>query len=79
VNWYTSSGSGGQGLVIDEATGLTVAVAYKAEDAPLIAAAPTLLDALVALLPLQDREDVADEWSPQFQEARRALELSRQP
>lgn len=77
MNWYTSEGSGGQGLVIDEADGRTVAVAYKAEDAPLLAAAPALRDALEALLPLQDREDVSDEWDSQFLEARRALGVGR--
>lgn len=40
--WHTSKGSGGQGLVIDEADGRTVAVAYDAKDAPLLAAAPDL-------------------------------------
>lgn len=40
--WY----SGGQGLVIDEADGHTVAVAYDEKDAPLLAAAPELAEAL---------------------------------
>jgi len=35
-----------QGLVISEKTGATVAVAYDANDAQLIAAAPELLEAL---------------------------------
>lgn len=39
-----------QGLVIDEASGRNVAVTYDAADAPLVAAAPDLLDALDRLL-----------------------------
>jgi hypothetical protein len=49
MNWYNKQGSGGQGIVIDEADGRTVAIAYDAKDAALIAAAPELLEALHAL------------------------------
>ena len=45
-NWYTGKGSGGQGTVIEETTGRTVAVAYDEKDAPLLASAPELLAAL---------------------------------
>lgn len=48
--WYHTNGSGGQGTVCDEETGRTVAVAYDAQDAPLLAAAPDLLAALQALV-----------------------------
>ena len=46
-NWYAKETSGGQALVIDEDTGRNVAVAYSAEDAPLLASAPLLLEALL--------------------------------
>lgn len=46
TNWYAKPGSGGQGLVLDEQTGRTVAVAYDVKDAPVLAASPALLDAL---------------------------------
>lgn len=74
--WRPAIGDGGQGLVIDESDGHTVAVAHDGADAPLLAAAPALRDSLEALLLLQDREDVADEWSPKFREARLALEAA---
>jgi len=44
--WYaTRANSNGHGFVIDEATGRNVAVAYDSADAPLLAAAPELLEA----------------------------------
>ncbi len=46
-NWYTpSKGNSLQGIVIDEATGRTVAVTYDPKDAPLVAAAPKMFRAL---------------------------------
>ena len=46
-NWYVAKNSNDtQGLVIDEITGENIAVIYKKEDAPLIASAPELLEAL---------------------------------
>jgi hypothetical protein len=45
VRWYDSKGSGGQGLICDERDGRTVAVACDEKDAPLLAAAPELLQA----------------------------------
>lgn len=53
--WYKSGSgeySGGQGLVIDETTGENIAVAYKVENAALVAAAPDLMDALERLVRL---------------------------
>lgn len=48
-SWYATKTNKGspheQGLIIEETTGRNVAVAYQAEDAPLIAAAPELLAA----------------------------------
>lgn len=48
--WYVASRSSGQGLVIEEGTGRYVAVAYEADDAPLIAAAPEMATALADLV-----------------------------
>jgi len=44
--WYEAKTGNHQGLVISEATGANVAVAYDKKDAPLIAAAPDMLAAL---------------------------------
>jgi hypothetical protein len=49
--WYTHSKKTNlQGLVIDETTGKNIAVTYEVEDAPLVAAAPELLEALKGAL-----------------------------
>ncbi len=45
--WYVSSTGNHQGLVISEKDGANIAVTYRKEDAPLIAAAPDLLAACV--------------------------------
>ena len=49
VSWHASRGSGGQGLVICDASGRTVAVAYAEADAPVLAASPKLFAALERL------------------------------
>lgn len=36
-------------------------------------AAPDLLAALEGLMPLWEREDVADEWTPEFEAAQAAI------
>lgn len=41
--WYACGGSGGQGLVIEDRTGASIAVTYDAKHAPLVAAAPEML------------------------------------
>jgi len=43
------------------------------KNAGLVAAAPELLEALEALMPLWEREDVADEWSEEFEAASAAI------
>lgn len=49
--WYAKqAGNDCQGLVIDEDTGRTVAVAYDRQDTELLAAAPELLEALRNML-----------------------------
>jgi hypothetical protein len=47
MSWYTASNSNdSQGLVIDLETGKNIAVTYEAENAPIVAASPKMLDAL---------------------------------
>lgn len=48
-NWYWQNGSSGQGLIIEESTGRSVAVSYEADDAPLLSAAPCMRDELLAV------------------------------
>lgn len=46
-SWYVANNSNDtQGLVVDEGTGENIAVTYKAENAPVIAASHELLRAL---------------------------------
>lgn len=47
--WYVGRTGNCQGLVIEEGTGKNVAVAYAKEDAPLLAAAPEMLEALKSI------------------------------
>ena len=75
MNWYAGKGSGGQGTVIEEDTGRTVAVAYDEKDAALLAAAPELLAALRELergIRLWISEGVSDEALTRAQAAIRA-------
>jgi hypothetical protein len=44
--WYQANTGNHQGLIISEATGANIAVVYDKKDAPLVAAAPELLEAL---------------------------------
>jgi hypothetical protein len=57
--WYAKTTSAGQGLVIDETTGATIAVTYAPEHAPLVAAAPKLLEAVEMLCPLSHLDTCA--------------------
>lgn len=50
MTWYTAKTSGDQGLIIEEETGRNVAVVYDKKDAPLLAAAPELLQAVKEIL-----------------------------
>jgi len=52
VPWYfrKQGGPHDQATIIEEQTGRTVAVSYSSNDAPLLAAAPTMLATLQAVL-----------------------------
>ena len=43
--WYVAKTGNHQGLVVEEETGKNIAVCYDKADAPLLAAAPALLEA----------------------------------
>jgi len=59
--WYaTRANSNGHGFVIEEATGRDVALVYDSTDAPVLAAAPELLEALKALF--EHCEMVHNRW-----------------
>jgi hypothetical protein len=53
-NWYATKTSNihDQGLVVDEDTGENIAVSYKMENAPVLAAAPDLFESLNELVEL---------------------------
>ena len=64
-NWYAAKSAGdSQGLVIEEDTGRSVAVAYDVKDTPLLAAAPELLAALIDMVALAEHKVLgrADNW-----------------
>jgi hypothetical protein len=63
--WHAASTGNHQGLVIEDETGRNVAVAYDKADAPLIAQAPAMLEALrTARAIVQDMIDTADRDNP---------------
>jgi len=45
--WYEGNTGNDQGLIIEEGTGKNIAVSYDKGDAPLIAAAPDMLEACI--------------------------------
>jgi hypothetical protein len=63
--WYVASTGNHQGLILSEKDGRNVAVAYDKADAPLIGAAPDLLEALRATeKAISDYVDYCTAWNP---------------
>lgn len=77
--WYAAKTENihDQGLVINEITGENIAVTYKSEHAPIIAASPELadmLDDLLCLVEGRNRPEVIEKKIRQYGEfARRVL------
>jgi len=73
--WYEAKMGNHQGLIVDEKTGANIAVVYDKKNAPLIAAAPELAEALVGLVSVIDagcsRESIENGQTIKF--ARAAL------
>lgn len=60
-HWYEASmGNGFQGLVVDERTGANVAVVYDKANAPLIAWAPEMKEALEQIVARWEHGDLAE-------------------
>lgn len=59
-DWYIARTGDHQALVISEHTGANVAICYDKKDAPLVAAAPELLAACLALV--AHAEDCRESW-----------------
>ena len=66
--WYAANmGNDFQGLVVEEQTGKTIAVAYDKRDVHILAAAPAMYEALKELVTyLQDHveDEALDNWAP---------------
>lgn len=77
--WYVASiGSDpfNQGLVADENTGENIAVTYKTENAPLVAAAPELadmLDDLLCLIESGNKQEIIEKKIRQYAEFARGF------
>ena len=54
MNWTGQITSSQQGLIIDNETGRSIAVAYDPKHTSIIAAAPDLLNALIQMLDAYD-------------------------
>ena len=77
MKWYaTNAGNDYQGLVIDEQTGKTVAVAYDKEDADLLALAPELRDCLRFLVEAAETEPGMVIYKAHIAEAQRLLDAA---
>lgn len=73
VSKLTSPDYAPEYVVCADASARWHAVVKGEANARLIAAAPELLAALRRLMPLWDREDVADTWSEDFEAAEAAI------
>ena len=58
MKWYGKKGSSGQGLIIDEETGRTVAVCYDAKDTDLLSATPDMYEALSRYFSEMEIDDI---------------------
>lgn len=74
TTWYTAKTGGDQGLIVEEGTGRNVAVAYDKKDAPLLAAAPDLLEACRGLMAMYEVAAVQEIVAKHFVDVRRAIE-----
>lgn len=74
--WYSKNTSSGQALVIDEATGANIAVAYDPQHGALLAAAPELLALARHITAMADDSYLVGhpEWLEMVTEARAATE-----
>ena len=72
--WYEAKTGNHQGLIVSEKDGRNIAVAYDKKDAPLIAAAPKLLEALKMFMAQYDIPGDRDRASrPEIRAAYEAL------
>jgi hypothetical protein len=62
MNWYAKTQSSGQGIIADEETGRTVAIAFDGKDAALLAAAPEMRELLA--LAADTIADMRDRYDP---------------
>ncbi len=63
--WYVCGTANGQRIIIDEPTGTHIAVVYDPDDAPVLAAAPDLLAAVIGLMEVIECADM--QWTGEQQ------------
>lgn len=74
TEWYAASTGNHQGLVCDRADGRNVAVTYDSADAPLVAAAPRLRQALSDMCEMASHHAMPESEAREImREARMAL------
>lgn len=73
-SWYSAGVDSGQGLIADESDGRTVAVAYKGEDALLLATAPALAESLRFLVDAARTEPGMATYKAHIQQAESLLQ-----
>lgn len=79
--WYTHAPcpDDSQGLVYDEQTGRNIAVTYDPKDAPLVAAAPELLEVLENLLAAYDSQSMtpSNQYPPMWNNIRAIIQKAK--